>query len=273
MNPRSYPTRPRYRTKRSSPSSELKRAQRSSVVVGGLALASLIAVASVIGLVLWPLSGGDDNQGAPRVAALDATRPSDVILVLSTPTPRPEPTPLPTATPRPIPVSDPSLTAEEIDDTLRFAHEMLDFEAKQRQINRDYRLYNVDLLSRWVGESYSGAEVLLVRQLALLDDLGSVEQSVEQEAVVLAMYEDSVREEAEAFEGLVAALHPLNEAGVSIVAGIRTGMLTYFGASEGLSRAAMLRRSAREELELLVSRIGMRLDDLETRHDAENGMF
>ncbi len=223
--------------------------------------------------MIWFPSGDNDDLQGSRVTPLDATRPGDVVVALPTPTTVPEPTPSPTATPKPIPVLDPSLTTEEIDITIRFAHEMLNLETKQRRINRDYRLYDIELLSRWVGESYTGAEELLARQQALLEELRSVEPTVEQAVVVLALYEDSVREEADAFEGLVAALHPLNEAGVSVVAGIRTGMLTYFGASEGLSRAAMVRRAAREELELLVNRAGVTLEELETSRDAESGVF
>jgi hypothetical protein len=273
MNPRSYPTGPRYGAKRPAPPSEPKRARRVSVQVVGFSVVALAAFAAVFAVMLWPSSEDSAEQRDSRISALDATRPSDVAVVLPTPTPRAEPSPRPTETPQVISVRYLALTVEEIDSTIRFAYEMLDVETKQRRINRDYRMYDIDLLSHWVGESVAGAEHLLSRQKSLLDELQSFEPSVEQAAVVLAMYEDSVQEEKEAFEGLLAALRPLNEAGVSVVVGIRSGMLSHFGASDGLSRAAMIRRAAREELAVLVNRAGTTLGELETSRSEENGVF
>ena len=157
-----------------------------------------------------------------------------------------------------------SLTAEEAADAARFAGRMLDLEVKQRQIVRDYRMYEIDLLTRWIGDSFAGAQALLERQRDLLREVRSVDASgAEGAGGVRALYEESFEEGLWAFEDVVAALEPLNEAGVSVAFGIRSGMLSHSGASDGLSRSAMARLAARAELESLAVRAGTTLEDIE----------
>ena len=262
MNPRRYPTGPRYRTNRPSRSLSPAHGGRRPIVVGSIATTSVVLVGIVAAVVLWPSSEVSVEQRESRAAAFDATRPKDVLAVRPTATARAEPTPNPTATPKPLPTLDPALTAEEVDSTIRFAQMMLEFETKQRQINRDYRFYDIEILTRWVGDSLIGAEVLLERQRELLGEVRLVEPSIEQATVVLALYEDSAQEEVDAFANLVAALDPLNDAGISMVVGIRSGMITQMGAFDGLSRAGMFRIRAREQLELLLNRVGTSLESL-----------
>lgn len=157
-----------------------------------------------------------------------------------------------------------SLTAEEAADAARFAGRMLDLEVKQRQIVRDYRMYEIDLLTRWIGDSFAGAQALLERQRDLLREVRSVDApGADGAGGVRALYEESFEEGLWAFEDVVAALEPLNEAGVSVAFGIRSGMLSHSGASDGLSRSAMARLAARAELELLAVRAGTTLEDIE----------
>ena len=157
-----------------------------------------------------------------------------------------------------------SLTAGEAADAVRFAGRMLDLEVKQRQIVRDYRMYEIDLLTRWIGDSFAGAQALLERQRDLLREVRSVDAAgAEGAGGVRALYEESFEEGLWAFEDVVAALEPLNEAGVSVAFGIRSGMLSHSGASDGLSRSAMARLAARAELELLAVRAGTTLEDIE----------
>lgn len=163
-----------------------------------------------------------------------------------------------------IPALQRSLTAEEAADAARFAGRMLDLEVKQRQIIRDYRMYEIDLLTRWIGDSFAGAQALLERQRNLLREVRSVDApEAEGAGGVRAMYEESFEEGLWAFEDVVAALEPLNEAGVSVAFGIRSGMLSHSGVSNGLSRSAMARLAARAELESLAARAGTTLEDIE----------
>lgn len=163
-----------------------------------------------------------------------------------------------------VPAPGRVLTAEEAADAARFAGRMLDLEVKQRQIIRDYRMYEIDLLTRWIGDSFAGAQALLERQRNLLHEVRSVDApEAEGAGGVRALYEESFEEGLWAFEDVVAALEPLNEAGVSVAFGIRSGMLSHSGASNGLSRSAMARLAARAELESLAARAGTTLEDIE----------
>ena len=202
---------------------------------------------------------------------LEEVRAANWPLVLS---PTPQPSPIPTPTPRPVPTADPSLTIDEIASIMKFANNLMFLEMRQRNIVRDYRIYNIEFLTRWIGESYSGAEALLESQRRLLNDVRKVEApDIEGAAVSLSLYVDSMEEGVEAFERLLAALGPLNEAGVSVVGGIRMGMLPNIGINEGLSRSAMTRRDARERLEALVNRAGLVLGDVEsTRRGASEDL-
>lgn len=163
-----------------------------------------------------------------------------------------------------------SLTAEESAEAIRFAGQMLDLEVKQRQIVQDYRMYEIDLLTRWIGDAFAGAETLLERQRGLLGEVRSVDAGQAWAGSVRALYEESFEEGVWAFEGMVLALEPLNEAGVSVVFGIRSGMLIHSGASDGLSRSAMSRRSARVELESLLERAGTTLGEIERARDGDS---
>ena len=173
-----------------------------------------------------------------------------------------------------IPALERSLTAEETADAARFAGRMLDLEVKQRQIIRDYRMYEIDLLTRWIGDSFAGAQALLERQRNLLREVRSVDApEAEGAGGVRALYEESFEEGLWAFEDVVAALEPLNEAGVSVAFGIRSGMLSHSGASDGLSRSAMSRLAARAELESLAASAGTTLEDIErTRVGSAGGI-
>lgn len=166
---------------------------------------------------------------------------------------------------------EPSLTAEESVEAILFADRMLDLEVKQRQIVHDYRMYEIDLLTRWIGDSVAGAEALLERQRGLLGEVRSVDVGQAWAGSVRALYEESFEEGVWAFEGMVLALEPLNEAGVSVAFGIRSGMLIHSGASDGLSRSAMSRRSARAELESLLVRAGTTLGEIERARDGGTG--
>lgn len=166
---------------------------------------------------------------------------------------------------------EPSLTAEESVEAILFADRMLDLEVKQRQIVHDYRMYEIDLLTRWIGDSVAGAEALLERQRGLLGEVRSVDVGQAWAGSVRALYEESFEEGVWAFEGMVLALEPLNEAGVSVAFGIRSGMLIHSGASDGLSRSAMSRRSARAELESLLVRAGTTLGEIERARDGSTG--
>lgn len=163
-----------------------------------------------------------------------------------------------------VPALERSLTAEEAAEAARFAGRMLDLEVKQRQIVHDYRMYEIDLLTRWIGDSFAGAKALLGRQRDLLREVRAVDAPAASGAGgVRALYVESFEEGLWAFEDVVAALEPLNEAGVSVAFGIRSGMLSHSGASDGLSRSAMARLAARAELESLAARAGTTLEDIE----------
>lgn len=163
-----------------------------------------------------------------------------------------------------VPALERSLTAEEAAEAARFAGRMLDLEVKQRQIVHDYRMYEIDLLTRWIGDSFAGAKALMGRQRDLLREVRSVDVPAAAGAGgVRALYVESFEEGLWAFEDVVAALEPLNEAGVSVAFGIRSGMLSHSGASDGLSRSAMARLAARAELESLAARAGTTLEDIE----------
>ena len=246
---------------------ERKRSRRTRYVIGGV-VGGLAVVGIVLVVVLLPGLGsttGPQGSGEPGMAA---TRPRDFAPTPIVLTPTPYPTlssVLPTATPRPIPTADPSLTTAEIASIISFANSLMFLEMRQRIIIRDYRTYNIDFLTRWIGETYAGAEQLLEKQNRLLADVRKIEApQIEGAAVSLSLYEQSMEEGLEAFERLVTALGPLNEAGVSVVGGIRLGMLPNIGINEGLSRSAMTRRDARARLEVMVNRAGLVLGDVES---------
>lgn len=223
-------------------------------------VAGLVVVGAAFALALRPSA---ERQEA-REAATNATRPRDLAPAQPAWTAPSTPSPVPTATPRPLPDIDPSLTLAEMADMIRFASWLLSVETRQRGIVRDYRIYDVELLTRWIGESFTGAETLLDRQRGLLEEVRAIEgPEIEGADGVLSLYEDSLEEGVGAFERLVDALHPLHEAGVSVVVGIRTGMLPNMRIQAGLSRSAMARRDARERLESFVNRAGLTLGDVE----------
>ena len=147
-------------------------------------------------------------------------------------------------------------------------------EMRQRNLIRDYRIYNIDFLTRWIGENYAGAEVLLERQRRILNDIREIEApDIEGAAEALSLYQKSMEEGEEAFERLLIALGPLNRAGISVVAGIRTGMLPNIGTNERLSRSAMTRLDARGRLEVLVNRTGLVLGDVESTRSGGSENF
>ena len=120
------------------------------------------------------------------------------------------------------------------------------------------------MLTRWIGESVAGAEDLLERQRKLLAEYHKIRPpDIEGATEVLDLYVDSAEEGVETFDRLVVALEPLHVAGISVVGGIRTGMLPNIGVSEGLARSAMARIEARERLEAIVNRAGLTLGDVE----------
>ena len=273
MNPRAYPRGPRYRVNAPTRPVRRKRSRRSWYAIAGAA-AGLVALAAALAVVLLPTFDSSTQPEDAAGSGMAATRPRDFAptpLVLS---PTPQPSPIPTPTPRPVPTADPSLTIDEIASIIKFANSLMFLEMRQRNIVRDYRIYNIEFLTRWIGESYSGAEALLESQRRLLADVHKVEApDIEGAAVSLSLYVDSMEEGVEAFERLLAALGPLNEAGVSVVGGIRMGMLPNIGINEGLSRSAMTRRDARERLEALVNRAGLVLGDVEsTRRGASDDL-
>ena len=263
MNPRAYPRGPRYRVSARPRPVEPKRNRRSRYVIAGVVV-GLVTVGAVIAVWLLPTfrpsSEGQESSGT----AMGATRPRDLAPTPLVLTPAPYPSPLPTATPRPIPTADPSMTTTEIASIIMFANNIMFLERRQRNLIRDYRYYDIDLLTRWIGESVTGAEDLLERQRKLLDEYRKIRSpDIEGATTVLALYVDSTEEGVETFERLLEALGPLNEAGISVVVGIRTGMLPNIGVSDGLARSAMIRREAREVLEVVVNRAGLTLGDVE----------
>ena len=154
-----------------------------------------------------------------------------------------------------------------------FANSIMFLERRQRNLIRDYRIYDIDLLTRWIGESIAGAEDLLEKQRRILNDFRTIAgPDIEGADMVLSLYEDSIVEGVETFERLVDALQPLDMAGISVVVGIRTGMLPNIGVSDGLSRSAMARIAARKRLEWMVNRAGLTLGDVQNPRspDAED---
>ena len=265
MNPRAYPRRPRYRVSARPRPEEPKRNRRLRYVIAGVA-AGLVVVGVALVVVLLPTFRPAAEPQESAGTGMAATRPRDFAPTpLVVPTPTPYPSPLSTATPRPVPTADPSLTPAEIASIISFANSLMFLEVRQRNIIRDYRIYNIDFLTRWIGETYAGAEDLLEKQHRLLVDVRRIEApDIEGAPVSLSLYEKSMEEGAEAFERLLTALGPLNQAGISVVGGIRMGMLPNIGINEGLSRSAMTRRDAREMLEVLVNRTGLVLGDVES---------
>ncbi len=147
-------------------------------------------------------------------------------------------------------------------------------EMRQRNLIREYRIYNIDFLTRWIGENYAGAEALLERQRRILNDIREIEApDIEGAAEALSLYQKSMEEGEEAFQRLLIALGPLNEAGISVVAGIRTGMLPNIGTNALLSRSAMTRLDARGRLEVLVNRTGLVLGDVESTRSGGSENF
>ncbi len=263
MNPRAYPRGPRYRVSARPRPVDAPRRRKPWFAIAGGAVA-LVAVVTVLGVLLLPTfrpsSEGQESSGT----AMDATRPRDFAPTPLVLTPATHPSPLPTATPRPIPTADPSMTTAEIASIIMFANSIMFLERRQRNLIRDYRYYDIDLLTRWIGESVAGAEDLLERQRKLLDEYRKIRPpDIEGATTVLALYVDSTEEGVETFERLLEALGPLNEAGISVVVGIRTGMLPNIGVSDGLARSAMIRREARERLEVIVNLAGLTLGDVE----------
>ena len=239
---------------------ETRRSRRPRLVIAG-AVGVLVVAGAVLAVLLWPTSGDTTDQVQPdNSTAMDAARPRDFV-----PTATPIPTPIPTATPKPVPTADPSLTTEEVASIIAFANSIMFLEMRQRSLIREYRIYNIDFLTRWIGENYAGAEALLERQRRILNDVREIEApDIEGAAGALSLYEESMEEGEEAFQRLLIALGPLNEAGISVVAGIRTGMLPNIGTNALLSRSAMTRLDARARLETLVNRTGLVLGDVES---------
>ena len=264
MNPRSYPRGPRYRVSARPRPEEAPRRRKPRYVIAGVAGLAVVAVAVAVVLLptFRPVAGPEETD-EPGWAA---TRPRDFAPTPIVPTPTPYPTPAAPApaTPRPIPTADPSITTAEIASIIYFANSIMFIERRQRLIIRDYRYYNIDLLTRWIGESVAGAEDLLDRQRKLLVEYREISPpDIEGASTVLGLYVDSAEEGVETFERLVVALEPLHVAGISVVGGIRTGMLPNIGVSEGLARSAMARIEARERLEVIVNRAGLTLGDVE----------
>ena len=262
MNPRAYPRGPRYRVSARPRPVETKRSRRSRYVIAAVA-AGLAVIVIALAFVLAPIFRPATEPQEVNGSAMDAARPRDFAptpLVV----PTPYPTPAATATPRPIPTADPSMTTTELASIISFANSIMFIERRQRLIIRDYRYYNIDLLTRWIGESVAGAEDLLDRQRRLLAEYREIRPpDIEDAPEVLGLYVDSAEEGVETFERLVKALEPLHVAGISVVGGIRTGMLPNIGVSEGLARSAMTRIEARERLEVIVNRAGLTLGDVE----------
>ena len=263
MNPRAYPRGPRYRVSARPRPVEAKRSRRSRYVIAGVGGGLAVVVVTLV-FVLVPIFRPASEPQEVSGSAMDATRPRDFAPTPLVPTPTPYPTPAVTATPRPIPTADPSMTTAELASIISFANSIMFIERRQRNIIRDYRYYNIDLLTRWIGESVAGAEDLLERQRKLLVEYRQISPpDIEDAPEVLGLYVDSAEEGVETFERLVKALEPLHVAGISVVGGIRTGMLPNIGVSEGLARSAMTRIEARERLEVIVNRAGLTLGDVE----------
>ena len=263
MNPRAYPRGPRYRVSARPRPVEAPRRRRPRYVIAGAA-AGLVVLGVVLVVVLLPTfrpsSEGQESTGQ----AMDATRPRDFAPTPLALTPAPYSSPIPTATPRPIPTADPSMTTAEVASIIMFANSIMFLERRQRILIRDYRFYDIDLLTRWIGESVAGAEDLLERQRELLDEYRKISPpDIEGATTVLDLYVDSTEEGVATFERLVEALEPLHVAGTSVVVGIRSGMLPNIGVSGGLARSAMIRREARERLEVIVNMAGLTLGDVE----------
>lgn len=264
MNPRAYPRGPRYRVSTRPRPEEAPRRRRPWYAIAGVAGLAVIVVAVVV--VVLPIFRTAAEPQKADGTAMGATRPRDFAPTPLAPAPTPYPTPAAaaTATPRPIPTADPSITTAEIASIIYFANSIMFIERRQRLIIRDYRYYNIDLLTRWIGESVAGAEELLDRQRKLLVEYREISPpDIEGATTVLGLYVDSAEEGVETFERLVKALEPLHVAGISVVGGIRTGMLPNIGVSEGLARSAMTRIEARERLESIVNRAGLTLGDVE----------
>ena len=156
------------------------------------------------------------------------------------------------------------MTTAEIASIIMFANSIMFLERRQRNLIRDYRYFDIDLLTRWIGESVAGAEDLLERQRRLLVEYREIRPpDIEGATTVLELYVDSTEEGVETFERLVDALWPLNVVGISVVGGIRTGMLPNIGVSDGLARSSMIRIEARERLEFIVNQAGLTLGDVE----------
>ena len=264
MNPRAYPRGPRYRVSARPRPVEAKRSRRSRYAIAGVGGGLAVVVVTLV-FVLVPIFRPATEPQEVSESAMDATRPRDFAPTpLVVPTPTPYPSPAVTATPRPIPTADPSMTTAELASIISFANSIMFIERRQRNIIRDYRYYNIDLLTRWIGESVAGAEDLLERQRKLLAEYRQISPpDIEDAPEVLGLYVDSAEEGVETFERLVKALEPLHVAGISVVGGIRTGMLPNIGVSEGLARSAMTRIEARERLEVIVNRAGLTLGDVE----------
>ena len=272
MNPRAYPRGPRYRVSVRARPVEAPRSRRPRYVIAGAA-AGLVVLGVVLVVVLLPTfrpsSEGQESTGQ----AMDATRPRDFAPTPLAMTPAPYSSPIPTATPRPIPTADPSMTTAELASIIMFANSIMFLERRQRILIRDYRFYDIDLLTRWIGESVAGAEDLLERQRRLLDEYRKISPpDIEGATTVLELYVDSTEEGVATFERLVEALEPLHVAGTSVVVGIRSGMLPNIGVSGGLARSAMARIAARKRLEWMVNRAGLTLGDVQNPRspDAED---
>ena len=260
MNPRSYPRGPRYRVgARPRPEEEPRRRRPWYVIAGVVGLAVIAIAVAVVVLPIFRPAAESEESGEPSMAA---TRPRDFAPTPIVPTPTPYPAA--TATPMPIPTVDPSITTAEIASIIYFANSIMFIERRQRLIIRDYRYYNIDLLTRWIGESVAGAEDLLEQQRKLLAEYHEIRPpDIDGAEAVLALYVDSAEVGVETFERLVKALEPLHQAGASVVFGIRSGMLPNIGVNDGLARSAMTRQQAREGLEVIVNRAGLTLGDVE----------
>ena len=233
-------------------------------MIAGVAL-GLAVILVMLAVFLLPTFRPAAEREESDETGMAATRPRDFAPTPVVLTPASSLTVLPTATPRPVPTADPSLTSAEIASIISFANSLMFLEMRQRNLIRDYRIYNIDFLTRWIGENYAGAEALLEQQRRILVDVREIEApDIEGAAEALSLYEESMEEGEEAFRRLLIALGPLNEAGISVVAGIRTGMLPNIGTNDGLSRSAMTRLNARGRLEVLVNRTGLVLGDVES---------
>ena len=263
MNPRSYPRGPRYRVSARPRPEDAPRRRKPWFAIAGGAVA-LVAVGAVLVVLLLPSFRSSPENQETGGTAMDAARPRDFAPTPLFMTPTPYPSPLSTATPRPIPTADPSLTTAELASIIMFANSIMFLERRQRNLIRDYRYYDIDLLTRWIGDSVEGAEELLDRQRNLLAEYRKIRtQDVEGAEAVLELYVEATQESVATFERLIEALGPLYDAGTSVVVGIRTGMLPNIGVSRGLSRSAMIRMEGREGLEVIVNRAGLTLGDVE----------